>query len=139
MDVKQFKNLKDELNQKLYTMFRDIIQGGTISTSIKDDMEYLELVIIQEKRNSEFNTAITETVFSFNVNNAGNLNSKSNNRSILHNDQSAIIGILSDYTQMDLETLALLHNKFYEFALEHELMGDITGGVGPNTENDTTP
>jgi hypothetical protein len=122
MDVKQFKNLKENLNDKLYTTFRDLIQGGTIETDIQDNLENLELLIIQETPNGESNLSIIETVFAFDTKSPNNIYAKFNNRTVIRNKENVVMGTFSDYARIDLETMHLIKNKFYEFAIEHELI-----------------
>ena len=138
MDVKQFKDLKDQLNQKLYTMFRDLVQGGEIKTTVQDDMENLQLIIFQEKQDANTNTILIESIFYFNVLNPDNLNCKLNNRTVLFSPNGGVVGTLSDYSQIDLQTITLIRSKFIEFAKANNLIEDEGVGAGGDINVDST-
>jgi hypothetical protein len=138
MDAKQFKDFKEQLNQKLYTSFRDLIQGGSITTSIQDDLENLQLIIFQEKNDANNNLILIESVFHYTVSSPDNLNGKLNNRVVLRAPNESIVGTLSDYSQIDLFTMNLLKNHFYQFAKENELLNIIEEGVGSGGNDDST-
>jgi hypothetical protein len=138
MDAKQFKDFKEQLNNKLYTSFRDLIQGGSITTSIQDDLENLQLTIFQEKQDVNNNTILIESVFSYNIGNPDNLNGKLNNRIVLRTSNESVVGTLSDYSQIDLFTMNLLKDHFYQFAKENELLNTNEEGVGSGGSDDST-
>jgi hypothetical protein len=140
MDVKQFKTLKDELNQKLYTGFRNLVQGGDIATTIHDDLENLELSILQEKADSRGNTVVIETNFYYNIYKPASMSCKLNNRTLLGSAKGDVLGIVSDYSQIDLETMNLLRDYFYQFALDNDLITEEKGeGVGVDSKKENTP
>jgi hypothetical protein len=139
MDVKQVKDLKENLNQELYRMFRDFIQGGTIKTMIHDDFENLELSVLQEKPNGEQHLTLVETVFYFNVKEPNNINCKLNNRTLLTASNKVVSGIISDYSLIDLETMQIVKDLFVSFAQTKNLIEDNDGdGVGHNELEETT-
>jgi hypothetical protein len=139
MDVKQFKDLKDNLNQKLYTMFRDLVQGGEIQTLVQDDLEKMRLTIVQEKQDASNNSILIESIFYFNILDADNINCKLNNRTVLLSPNGGIVGTVSDYSQIDLETIVLVKEKFIEFAKLNKLIEDDAVGVGDQNDAKTTP
>lgn len=139
MDVKVFKNLKDSLNQKLYTTFRDLVQGGDVQTSIQDDLERMQLTIVQEKVDNNNNTILIESIFYFNIPDPENINCKLNNRTILMSPNGGIVGSISDYSQIDLQTILLIKEKFIEFAKLNKLIEDDAVGVGNQNDTTTTP
>jgi hypothetical protein len=139
MDVKQFKELKENLNQKLYTVFRGLIQGGTVQTVVHDDLENLELVIIQEKKELNNNNLIVETKFYYNIKIPDNLKAKLNSRIVLISPGEQITGVLSDYSQIDLDTISVLREHFYNFAVENNLIDEPNGaGVGRDERDKPT-
>jgi hypothetical protein len=137
MDIKQFKNLKDSLNDKLYMTFRDFIQGGTIKTNVQDNLENLDLLILQEIPSGDFNLVIIETTFSFNTKNPSNILGKFNNRTIAKNNEGTVMGTFSDYSRIDLETMSLIKDQFYNFAIENDLIELDKEAIKENNNEDT--
>lgn len=139
MDVKQFRDLKENLNQKLYTVFRDLIQGGTIQTTVHDDLENLELLIMQEKKEANNNSLLIETTFYYNTKMPDNLNAKLNSRVVLISPGQQIVGVLSDYSQIDLATISILRDQFYKFSTDNNLIDEPNGeGVGQGKDDEPT-
>lgn len=138
MDAKKFKDFKEQLNQTLYTEFRNLVQGGSVATSIQDDLEHLQVIITQEKKDANNNLVLIESVFNYNVLERENVIGKLNNRVILHAPNASVVGTISDYSQIDLQTLTLLRDQFYKFAQENNLMDKNEEGVGSGEDNDST-
>jgi hypothetical protein len=57
---------------------------------------------------------------------------------VLFSPNGGVVGTLSDYSQIDLQTITLIRSKFIEFAKANNLIEDEGVGAGGDINVDST-
>jgi hypothetical protein len=122
MGLKQLKQLKEELTQKLKESLEELISGPEAAVIISDDLERIVVTLTTAKQNKESNTAnMTENILIYNTKDQNNIVFQGSSKSVVYRN-GAVSGFSADNGQIDLTTLYMLQQFIYNFCLQNELL-----------------
>jgi hypothetical protein len=134
MGIKQIKELKKELEDKLHQTMSALISDAKIVAEISDNLEVLRIGIMKQQDKDVSTQWKTENYITYNINDKDNVTFQGTNITTVFNNQGNVVGVLTNNSQIDLNTLYTLQQTLYKFAVNHELIElnneEVGDGVG---------
>jgi hypothetical protein len=122
MDIKQIKEIKNQLISNLKESLENLISGADIEAAISDNMEILQATIKTVVPKDSSTTVYITNLLTFNINNPDNIMFSGSNRTVLKTNSEEIAGVVANNTQIDLLSLNSIKDLIYTFCLEHSLI-----------------
>jgi aconitase B len=134
MGIKQIKELKKELEDKLNETISALIADAKITAEVSDSLEILRVGIMKQQDKDASTQWKTENYITYNINDKDNIIFQGTNITTIFNNTGNTAGVLVNNSQIDLNTLYTLQQTLYKFAINHELIElnneEVGDGVG---------
>lgn len=137
MGIKEFKEIKKELETKLQSSMSTLIADAVINAEISDALDTLVVTVVKEQDKDANTKWKTENYLVYQLANPENIIFQGTNKTFFLNNKKNITGMLANNAQVDLNTLYTLQQALHKFCVENELIEskDQNGaGVGVNEE-----
>jgi hypothetical protein len=122
MGVKQLKQIKEDLTNKLQDKVKELIIGPEVVVTISDDLERIMINLTTTRNNKEsMVTTYTENLLIYNTKDKNNMVFQGYGKNVIYKN-NIVSGFSADYGQIDLTTLYMLQQFLYTFCLENELI-----------------